>query len=381
MDSNGVAAGDGAASQATVGLRFEADLSNSVLDDVRGEPGAMPLLQHALLELWKRRHGRWLRAGEYRAIGGVKQAIAETAEAVYRTCLPQDKDRDPGHLPASDPARYRAQPRRASGATRGNGSGWRICARRATTRRPNQGCWSIVWPTPARLLVTSVNPTTQSERSRGGARGIDPLLAPAARLVDEDRTTLLLCQDSVRGTHRDWERDQQNEDLLLHRGARLEAAEALRTSTRFPLNELEKAYVDACAGLRQKQAEERRTATAAEADHFQMGGGGRGDVALGGVRVLDLGLVLSRGTAEHRQDRTRATEGTEAEKQRDRAEWQLYASQINLAQTEWQYGTPSVAWHHLDACRWDLRGWEHDYLFTLFNKNQRTFYGHTGVGP
>ena len=68
----------------------------------------------------------------------------------------------------------------------------------------------------------------------------------------------------------------------------------------------------------------------------------------------------------------------EAERQRDRAERQLYASQINLAQTEWQYGTPSVAWHHLDACRWDLRGWEHDYLFTLFNKNQRTFYGHTG---
>ncbi len=66
-----------------VGLRFEADLANTLLDDVVGEPGAMPLLQHALLELWKRRHGRWLRAEEYRAIGGVKQAIAHTADALY----------------------------------------------------------------------------------------------------------------------------------------------------------------------------------------------------------------------------------------------------------------------------------------------------------
>ena len=76
-----------------VGLRFEADLSNTILDEVRGEPGAMPLLQHALLELWKRRHGRWLRAEEYRALGGVQQAIARTAEDVYRQLSPTEQDR------------------------------------------------------------------------------------------------------------------------------------------------------------------------------------------------------------------------------------------------------------------------------------------------
>ena len=65
------------------------------LDDVRGEPGAMPLLQHALLELWKRRHGRWLRAAEYRAIGGVQQAIARTADDLC------------AQLPAADQARVR----------------------------------------------------------------------------------------------------------------------------------------------------------------------------------------------------------------------------------------------------------------------------------
>ena len=76
-----------------VGLRFEADLSNTILDDVSDEPGAMPLLQHALLELWKRRHGRWLRADEYRALGGVQQAIARTADSIYGELDDADRER------------------------------------------------------------------------------------------------------------------------------------------------------------------------------------------------------------------------------------------------------------------------------------------------
>ncbi len=76
-----------------VGLRFEADLSNTILDDVSGEPGAMPLLQHALLELWKRRHGRWLRADEYRTLGGVQQAIARTADSIYNQLDDADRER------------------------------------------------------------------------------------------------------------------------------------------------------------------------------------------------------------------------------------------------------------------------------------------------
>ena len=68
-----------------VGLRFEADLGQDILEDVQDEPGAMPLLQHALLLLWERRHGRWLRLDEYRAIGGVQKAIARTADSLYES--------------------------------------------------------------------------------------------------------------------------------------------------------------------------------------------------------------------------------------------------------------------------------------------------------
>ncbi len=64
-----------------------------------------------------------------------------------------------------------------------------------------------------------------------------------------------------------------------------------------------------------------------------------------------------------------------AEKQRDRAEFLVYAGQIRLAQQEWQHGDAALAWHHLESCQRNLRGWEHNYLFALFTKN--TFQGPT----
>jgi hypothetical protein len=67
-----------------------------------------------------------------------------------------------------------------------------------------------------------------------------------------------------------------------------------------------------------------------------------------------------------------------AEAQLLRAEWLVYASKISLAQREWEANNAGLARYLLDQCRWDSRGWEHDYLHTLFNSNQPTLRGHTG---
>jgi len=67
-----------------VSLGFEADLVDTILGDVAGEPGALPLLEHALLELWKRRRDHTLTLDGYRESGGVKGAIAKTAEETFR---------------------------------------------------------------------------------------------------------------------------------------------------------------------------------------------------------------------------------------------------------------------------------------------------------
>lgn len=51
------------------------------------EPGALPLLSHALLATWKRRRGYRLTLSGYTASGGIRGAIAETAEAVFHDQL------------------------------------------------------------------------------------------------------------------------------------------------------------------------------------------------------------------------------------------------------------------------------------------------------
>ena len=62
---------------------FEPGLVDLLLHDVGYEPGALPLLSHALLETWQRRRGRVMTLGGYTSSGGVRGAIAETAEAVF----------------------------------------------------------------------------------------------------------------------------------------------------------------------------------------------------------------------------------------------------------------------------------------------------------
>jgi WD40 repeat protein/transcriptional regulator with XRE-family HTH domain len=62
---------------------LEPGLVDLLLHDVGREPGALPLLSHALLETWQRRRGQMMTLGGYTSSGGVRGAIAETAEAVF----------------------------------------------------------------------------------------------------------------------------------------------------------------------------------------------------------------------------------------------------------------------------------------------------------
>jgi WD40 repeat protein/tRNA A-37 threonylcarbamoyl transferase component Bud32 len=66
-----------------VGLRVEPELADALVDDVEGEPGALPLLSTALLELWQKRQDNALALVAYRESGGVQGAVARLAEATY----------------------------------------------------------------------------------------------------------------------------------------------------------------------------------------------------------------------------------------------------------------------------------------------------------
>jgi WD40 repeat protein/energy-coupling factor transporter ATP-binding protein EcfA2 len=241
-----------------VGLRFEADLSNSILDEVRGEPGAMPLLQHLLLELWKRRQGRWLRCEEYRELGGVSQAIAQTADRVYHSLSPiaQTQVRNI----------FVRLTRLDDSAVAGEK---RLDTRRRVTLEelvPGGGTFrdtkklvQRLAGEEARLVVTTVNPATQKEQVEVAHEALIRYWPRLNNWLDEDRVYLQL-RESIRQAALDWSRHGRSitdDSYLLHRGGRLEDAEQLRDRSLLPLNQIEQDYLEACIYWRDRQIQEK----------------------------------------------------------------------------------------------------------------------------
>lgn len=79
------------------GWEIEKGLVEVILQDLSihrskgAEPGALPLLSHALLATWERRCGRTMTLEGYHASGGVSGAIAETAENVFTDQLNREQ--------------------------------------------------------------------------------------------------------------------------------------------------------------------------------------------------------------------------------------------------------------------------------------------------
>lgn len=66
-----------------VGIEFEEGLVASIVSDVNYQPGALPLLQYALTELFEARQERLLTHGGYQQIGRAAGALARRAEQIY----------------------------------------------------------------------------------------------------------------------------------------------------------------------------------------------------------------------------------------------------------------------------------------------------------
>lgn len=228
-----------------VGLRFEADLSQQILDDVEGEPGAMPLLQHALWELWNRRHGRNLRASEYRAFGGVKQAITSTAEKIYADCSKpeQDQVRDIFlRLTRLDEGDERRDTRR------------RVSLDDLIPFGRNAASITLLLDklANARLIVKTVNDDeTKVEVAH------EALIRHWERLrgwVNQNRDQLRLLEN-ISEDAEEWENAGMAESALpQHGGSRLE--DALKLHNR--LNRREQNFLAACVALKKKEERRKR---------------------------------------------------------------------------------------------------------------------------
>jgi len=74
------------------GLRVDPELVEAIVNDVAEQPGALPLLQYALTEVFERRAGRTLTLTPYNASGGVLGALARRAEEIYTALSPEQQE-------------------------------------------------------------------------------------------------------------------------------------------------------------------------------------------------------------------------------------------------------------------------------------------------
>lgn len=217
-----------------VGAIFEKGLVNTILHDVSAEPGALPLLQHALHELWLARRGPWLTLDVYDASGGVRGAVQRRAQATFDALAPAQQ------------ALARTIFLRLTSLGEGVGD---------TRRRVRR---SEIYPVGARR--DEVDQT------------LAELSAPAARLVIADadsveiaHETLIRQWDALRGwlemdriglrLHRrltqaaqTWE-EMGREGGALYRGAQLAQAVEWTADHRGEMNPLEQAFLDASVQL------------------------------------------------------------------------------------------------------------------------------------
>ena len=66
----------------TIGVRYEPGLVAELINDVVDRPGALPLLQYALTELFEAREGATITTQAYRDLGGVSGALVARAESL-----------------------------------------------------------------------------------------------------------------------------------------------------------------------------------------------------------------------------------------------------------------------------------------------------------
>ncbi len=76
-----------------VGVDLETGLVSQIITDVSAQPGALPLLQYALMELFERREARMLTRQKYEEIGGALGALARRADEIYSALRPDQQER------------------------------------------------------------------------------------------------------------------------------------------------------------------------------------------------------------------------------------------------------------------------------------------------
>ena len=240
--------------------RLQEGLVEQMLDDVGGEPGALPLLSHALLETWSRRRGRTLTLSGYRESGGVRGAIAQTAETIFRQRLTVEQRAIARmifvrltEVGESEDGKTPDTRRRANFSE-------------LITRATDPGTLNVVLDilTDARLITTDLIPPDETQVVEVAHEALIREWPTLRHWLDQDRTNLIHHRQLTADVA-DWLKLDRDPGAL-YRGARLEQILAWVEAFPDPLNVEEQAFLDASREVeadevaqRQRLARARRT--------------------------------------------------------------------------------------------------------------------------
>jgi WD40 repeat protein/class 3 adenylate cyclase len=219
---------------------FDPGLVDLILRDVGDEPGALPLLSHALLETWKRRAGHTLTLKGYADAGGVRGAISHTAESVFQ------------NLSMAEQAIARNIFLRLTEL----GEGTEDTRRRASfdelmSRVENAEDASRVLNLLAEARLVTLSENTAEVAHEALIREWPTLL----EWLNEDREGLRLHRNITEGTQ-EWEL-LEHDSGTLYRGARLAHAREWAALNPNALNAGERAFLEASYELEQHEQADR----------------------------------------------------------------------------------------------------------------------------
>jgi WD40 repeat protein/class 3 adenylate cyclase len=224
------------------GLVLEPGLAEGVLRDVVGEPGALPLLSHSLLETWRRRSDRMLTLVGYLQSGGVRGSIAKTAETVYREALSPEQQTLARNifLRLTEFGKGTEDTRR------------RVRVRELTPRREQARDVQEV----LRVLVDARLITTGEGTVEVAHEALIRHWPTLREWLDEDREGRLVHRRLTEAAQ-EWETLGQDPGTL-YRGARLAAALDWTADHELDLNELERAFVTESSEFAELEAKQAR---------------------------------------------------------------------------------------------------------------------------
>ncbi|OUL18193.1 WD40 repeat domain-containing protein [Nostoc sp. 106C] len=226
-----------------MGVTLEEGLTERILDDVKQEPGNLPLLEFALTQLWAKQSRRQLTHQAYVQIGGVAKALANHAETVFEQLNEADKKRaERVFIQLVHPGEGTEDTRCIATREAISGNNWDLVTQLASKR----------------LVVTGRDEEKQAETVEVVHEALIREWTQLRGWMNDHRK-FRTWQERLKGRMREWDAaGKEDKQALLLRGSPLAEAEDWLSKRKEELGDTETNFIQESVALREQEKEEEK---------------------------------------------------------------------------------------------------------------------------